>query len=107
MSTDVGIVDNVKTNTPQTVSEIVELVEQLQRIEDEVTVTLSGYSVEVVQEIAERYQTNFFNWDETQKIDLNPYTIIYIDKNARIRSSKIDCKSKLIIYGTRPVSNHQ
>lgn len=107
MSSRVGIVENVKTNTPKTVGEIVNLVKHLQQVKDSVTVTLSGYSVEVVEEVAKHYGTNFYSPEEMSKVDLNPYTIIYIDDTGSVRSNLIDCKSKIILYGRRSVSNHQ
>ncbi len=91
--------------TPKTVQELVNFVEMIRSKKDRIFVQISGYGIEQVRQLAQHYGTNFIQW-EGKNVDLNPFTIIYINLDGEVKSNSIDEKSKIVIYAKRPISNH-
>lgn len=99
-------VNNTDRDVPTTVTELVSFINHIQQQKNEVFVQISNYEIEVVKEVAKHFNCNFYDWDEMEKVGLNPYTIIYIDQDDEIKSHAINEKSKIVIYAKRPVSNN-
>lgn len=83
---------------PQNFQELVDFINYLCGLKDEVFTQISGYSEEVVRDIANKFDTNYFDWEQT---NINPFTVIYINREGEVRRDQIDCKTKVIIYAKR------
>jgi hypothetical protein len=88
---------------PESFQELVDFINYLTGLKEEVFVQISGYKQELVKSVSDHFQTNYFDWEET---NINPFTVIYITRHGEIRRDQIDCKSKVIIYAQRPIINH-
>lgn len=99
-------VSNEFSHCPQSLAELVSFINQICQSKDEIFVQISNYEVEVVQQLSELIGTNFFDWDQTQAVGLNPFTPIYISKDGTVEKHSMNYRSKIIIYGKRPIHNN-
>ena len=96
----------VNEQPPANFTELVKFVEFVQKHPDPIFVQISGYVCDVVRELAAHFKTNFFDYQNTKSIEINPFTIIYIDQAGEILPRCINEKSKLVIYAKRANHHH-
>lgn len=105
MPDSVSNTNNVSNKCPETFEELVSFVNYVQANPDPMFVQISDSDIKIVEELASFLGTNFFN--AGHKTSINPFTVIYIDKDGVIKSNMINEKSKIIIYAKRPVHNNK
>lgn len=91
---------------PTNLTELVNFVEFVRNHRDPIFVQISGYGVEVVKELANHFQVNFFDPEEQKNLGINPFTILYITQENEIKPICINEKSKIVIYANRANHHH-
>lgn len=92
----VGKSNILNKECPSCIEELVEFVEYVRELSDEIHVQLSGYRPEVVRAISERYGCNYI--DGHQSSGINPFTLIYITHDGKVRAYSQSYKSIITIY---------
>jgi hypothetical protein len=88
---------------PDTLQELVDFVNLIASKPDRMYIQISGYGIEVVEALAHHFGTNFFDWRSQKGVDLNPFTIIYVDAEGQIVRNAVNERSKILIYAKRPI----
>lgn len=90
---------------PESLEQLIEFVEFVKSKSSEMFVQLSGNSVEVIRDLANHFKVNFFDTTD-MKVDMNPFTILYITEDREILPRALTFKSKIVIYARRPIYNN-